>query len=215
MFPGMDYFHQLKEKINNRLDELARNGSISDGLARKQKSYTWLYGAIGKVPTDIMFICENPSLKGIENAQAMAEKLGNEYDIEAQWWGGNAGTVFRPALCELGLKTSPPDAIGGWECYITNVIKQANYANVHGRLTNSQKKEKAKQWADILRWEIEKVNPRKVICVGGSAFKLVKYLSEGNIIQKKEINQVIHYSAHFLSHEEIKNRIIQTIRNIL
>ena len=40
MFPGMDYFHQLKEKINNRLDELARNGSISDGLARKKSEST-------------------------------------------------------------------------------------------------------------------------------------------------------------------------------
>ena len=140
-----------------------------------------------------MFICENPSLSGIDKAKERAEKLGEENAIEAQWWGGKAGTVFRPALCELGLKTNPPNARGGWKCYITNVIKQADYANVHGDLTNAQRREKAKEWADILQWEIENVHPQKVICMGGSAFELVKYLSEGNFIQKREINQVIHY----------------------
>ena len=214
MSPGMDYFHRLKEKINKQLDERVRNGSITDGLARKQKSYTWLYGALGKVPADVMFICENPSLKGIEQAQARAQELGGEYDIEAQWWGGNAGTVFRPALFELGLKTSPPVVIAGWECYITNVIKQADYANVHGRLTNTQKKEKAKQWADILKWEIEIVHPRKIICVGGSAYDLVDFLIKKNCIEHLEIHKVIHYSARG-NLDLIMRNIINSIQTII
>lgn len=56
----MRYFEDLRRKINHRLIQLEtphRQFQIEE--------CTWLYGALGAVPSDVMFICENPSITGI------------------------------------------------------------------------------------------------------------------------------------------------------
>jgi len=112
MFPNMQYFESLKQKIDQRLNELAKSRKISRRDAKSQiKDYPWLYGALGKVPADVMFICENPSLAGIRKAQIDTID-GGPPDIETQWWGGshdNAACRFRVALYKLNLKKTPPE----------------------------------------------------------------------------------------------------------
>ncbi len=102
------YFENLREKINNKLREKPNNYS------RIQiEDFPWLYGALGEVPSEVMFICENPSIAGIKKADDLTVD-GGPPDIEAQWWGGYAGTRFRPVLCELGLKSNGADDKSSW-----------------------------------------------------------------------------------------------------
>ncbi len=112
----MRHFQTLRQRINNRLTKL--------GLCAEQTRYRWLYGALGTVPSNVVFICENPSQSGVKKAERAARCSGRQPDIEDQWRGGSPIKTFRPVLCEIGLKLTPPGERGGWQCYITNVIKE-------------------------------------------------------------------------------------------
>jgi hypothetical protein len=190
---NMQYFKELRRRINQRLEELEtkhREAQIND--------YPWLYGALGEVPSEVMFICGNPSLTSIRRAHVDTVD-GREPDIEAQWWGGrknNAAKRFRVVLRKLGLKSSRPDVKGGWKCYITNVVKEANIAGAdQGGLTRSEKNEQAAAWADILIWEYDQVRPSQVFAVGGDAYQSLHHLQRLGYLSDVEIRPIGHYTA--------------------
>ena len=146
------------------------------------------------MPSDVMFICENPSLSGLK--QAAAHPIGGSVPcIEDQWAGNRKGNTFkrfRSALYQLGLKTTEPSQPGGWLCYVTNVIKEAAVA---GEFNARNKETIAVYWADILRWEMTQVSPTKVFVVGNSAARLVRVLQDKRLIPIVPTYDVIHYSA--------------------
>lgn len=188
----MHHFEQLRNKINARLLELKTK------YAQEQiERFPWLYGAHGQVPSRVMFICENPSLTGVINA-GLQTIDGGPPDIEAQWWGGprnNAAKRFRVVLHDLGLKTTPPTKRGGWRCYITNVVKEANLATDQNALSNTFRRQQARDWADILTWEIEKVRPEHYFSVGGWAAHFVQTLQREKLLPGFHAHQICHYSA--------------------
>ncbi len=213
----MQYFETLREKINIRLKELVKEGKYDKILAREQIDlYPWLYGALGKVPSDVMFICENPSKKGIEKA-ADDTIDGGPPDIEAQWWGGStdyAACRFREALCKLKLKTTRPRERDGWECYITNVVKQSNVAADQEKLTPEEKRQQARDWSGILQWEFENVKPKYVFCVGGNAFTYIKLLQREDRLEQFTIHEVKHYSARGET-QKIITAIVSAVRTVI
>lgn len=183
------HFLDLRDRINVCLEK-------TQALYRQDQieKFPWLYGALGAVPSDTMFICENPSVAGIQKANVQTID-GGKPDIEAQWWGGPndyAAKRFRHVLFELGLKTSPPDCRGGWNCYITNVVKEANFTKEQRKFSGTELKQQAKKWADILLWEIEVVNPQHIFAIGGAAYKRVRELS---LFPADRIHRIWHYSA--------------------
>ena len=200
----MEHFETLRSKINARLEEIGTRHAH-----RQIQDFPWLYGALGQVPSDVMFICENPSLTGVERAD-MRTLSGGTANIEDQWCGGpksNCIKRFRPALCELGLKTTSPVTLGGWRCYITNVIKEADVV----RDFNARNKEQiAVEWADVLAWEIEAVSPKVMFTVGSSATKLVGSLQRRRLIPAIPANGIIHYSAR-QSDVGVRAKIIEGI----
>ena len=196
--PNIEHFEELQRKINDKL-KIIKSGlnnnerSIVDDQINKFK---WLYGALGQVPSNVMFIAENPSITGIKHANVDTVD-GEDPDIEAQWWGGTndkAATILRPVLVDLGLKTSPPNQKRGWKCYITNVIKRANYAKFQRKITTDYRKDQEDFWADILRWEIGKVQPKVLYCLGRKTEKAVKRLIKEGSIQNIPTYYIRHYS---------------------
>jgi hypothetical protein len=199
---GLTHFKELRKRINVRLDELQTRH------AEEQKQYTWLYGAIGVVPSDVMFVCENPSLTGVERAHDETID-GGDPDIEAQWWGGRnnpAARRFRRVLCDLGLKTTPPSARGGWQCYITNVVKEANYVNEQNQLDAEAMHAQSEAWADILKWEYSKVQPRYVFAVGHKSAAALHYLQHHGSINNFHVHRIWHYSAPY-SHRKVIDKM--------
>lgn len=198
-FENIGHFQELRKRINIRL--LNHFCCLSD---EEQKividqicEYPWLYGALGKVPSNEMFIAENPSITGIRHANVDTVD-GEPPDIEAQWWGGKnnkAAKVFRQVLCDLKLKSSSPNTKGGWNCYITNVIKRANYAKENEKVADSYRLILAEIWAPTLEWEIKQVQPRILYCLGRRTEKVVKYLQKNGLIPNLPAHYVIHYSA--------------------
>lgn len=186
---NLDHFEALRRKINARL------ASIGTKHAHRQiREFPWLYGALGQVPSEVMFICENPSLTGVERADSRTI-LGGKASIEDQWAGGPSSNCikrFRPALCQLKLKTTPPTAPGGWRCYITNVIKEADVVR---DFVGRDKQSLAIEWADVLRWEIQEVSPERIFTVGDAATRLVRLLQRQGLIPATPAPcKVMHYS---------------------
>ena len=203
----MRHFQTLRQRINNRLTKL--------GLCAEQTRYRWLYGALGTVPSNVVFICENPSQSGVKKAERAARCSGRQPDIEDQWRGGSPIKTFRPVLCEIGLKLTPPGERGGWQCYITNVIKEMAQTKTFRELGRPGKYAKAVEWADILEWELQQVQPTWVFCLGGNSHYLVKRLRRcGRLpsIQGQHVHKIWHYSAQGRSDEVIKQQIIEDIR---
>jgi uracil-DNA glycosylase len=97
-------------------------------------------------------------------------------------------------LCALGLKDSPPAAKGGWRCYITNVIKEANLARTQAATKHRRRIEQARQWADILRWEVDAVRPTHVFAVGGRAHEVVLDLQAQSRLPKFAVHRICHFS---------------------
>jgi len=186
---NLAHFEALRSKINARLTSIGTKHAF-----RQITEFPWLYGALGQVPSEAMFICENPSLTGVERADSRTI-LGGKAGIEDQWAGGPASNCikrFRPALCQLQLKTTPPTAPGGWRCYITNVIKEADVVR---DFVARDKPSLAIEWADVLAWEIEQVSPRTIFTVGDAATRLVKLVqSRGLIPAFPAPRRVMHYS---------------------
>jgi len=211
------YFETLRRKINKRLLQLTEQGKIKKGQALLQiNKYKWLYGALGCVPSKVMFICENPSITGVERAHTNTID-GNPPDIEAQWWGSPrnpAAKRFREVLYRLNLKSTPPNKRGGWKCYITNVIKQANIVKEQNNLDTCIKKEQAREWSDILQWEIDNVKPKFIFCVGGKSYEAIKMLQREKKLKIKSYSKLWHYSARG-SDENIIQNILIGIKNTM
>ena len=201
---NMKHFESLRTKINQRLEEIGTRHAH-----RQIREFPWLYGALGQVPSDVMFVCENPSLGGVEKADARTIS-GGVPSIEDQWAGGirsNCIKRFRPILCQLGLKTTEPSRPEGWRCYISNVIKEADVV----RDFNARDKEMiAGEWADVLNWEIREVSPSILFTVGGSTTKLIRSLQRRQLIPPIPTHSVIHYSA-YQSDDEVKGRMLAEI----
>lgn len=187
----MQHFDELRGMINSRLEEIR-----SPHRRAQTFDYPWLYGALGEVPSDVMFICENPSMAGVERANRDTVD-GQAPDIEAQWWGGAKGPAakrFPVAPHQLGLKTTPPASKGGWRCYITNVIKEMNVAGEHQESSKNHHV-MAHVWAPVLTWELSQVQPTHVFCVGGGAQDLVTWLVSERLIPRIRPRVVNHFSA--------------------
>ena len=205
------YFEELRNRIHRRLNELRL-----PGWETQIKDYPWLYGALGCVPASVMFICQNPSLKPMQSAHTNTID-GGPPDIEAQWWGGernNAAKRFRFALHETGLKTTPPSERGGWNCYITNMVKEANITADQRTRNTEELRRQARRWCDILEWELSQVKPLHVICVGGNATKNVATLQRKGYLPSFRVHSIWHYSAQS-SDDLVRQRMIDGIRSVI
>jgi hypothetical protein len=192
------HFIKLRDRINQRLRDLQTPD------AEEQIKTEWLCGALGAVPADTLFICENPSLTGVRNA-AVATVDNGAPDIEAQWWGGpgnNAACRFRRLLVEFGLKAGAVASKGDWACYITNLVKEANIVGHQRRLTAAEQRQQARDWVDVLAWEIEQVQPRVVILVGQQAQHKFSVLQRERLMPAIEWHPMSHYSQRRLSRSE-------------
>lgn len=82
--------------------------------------------------------------------------------------------------------------MGGWRCYITNVIKKADVVR---DFQKRDKKQLAVEWTDVLTWEMQRVAPKTLFTVGGAATELVTFLQPRGLVPAcPSPHQVMHYS---------------------
>ena len=91
-----------------------------------REAHPWLTGSLGDPMRRVWFVAENPRLR---QAERVRDPAGGPPTEDAQWWASAGDRLFRTLLVRHGLKGGTIEAHGGWRCYITNLIKKAEYAH--------------------------------------------------------------------------------------
>ena len=179
------YARSLSEQITSVL-------AIQPELSDHRKDHPWLIGALGSAVTEIVFVGENPSLTQVE--RATDPHSGGPPTIESQWWQTDGDKLFRESLIECGFKSGSIASAGDWNCYITNVIKQPDYAEKWKKKSISKRYQIAEKWAPVLRFELSKIHPKLVVAMGNNAYLFLQRLMRNGLIPRYPVRKVWHYS---------------------
>jgi hypothetical protein len=144
------------------------------GAHDHRNEHPWLAGALGDPGAPVWFIGELPSLRQVERARSPD---GSAPTPEAQWWASPGDQLFRKMLVAHGFKDGTLDSPGGWRCYITNVIKEADYAGDWRRSSKERVRLTLDRWMPVLAWEIRHGAPRVVVALGDSVRRHLDYLA--------------------------------------
>jgi hypothetical protein len=181
------------------------NGNYWTGLAKEtdkvfqshpslydhRSQYPWLTGALGDPFAGIWFIAENPSLTQIERVQ---NPDGRAPTIEAQWWASRGDQLFREKLVKYGFKNGSIESPGDWNCYITNVIKEADYTKNWREKTQSARNQASEIWSGLLHWELNNSKPRLVVVVGNQPDVLLNHLVSIGKLKLPRVEKITHYA---------------------
>lgn len=188
--------------------------------------HPWWIGALGSIQANIVFVAENPSLSQLEVATDPV--TGGPPTIESQWWQSSGDRLLREALVEAGLKAGTLESKGDWRCYITNVIKQADYAEKWKKNSVVHLRESAELWSPVLDFELSRINPKLIVAMGNKPLSLLKHLMRNGLIPRYEVCKVHHYSyvafrpdakrklgpMHPIRVKEYKEQISAVARNV-
>ena len=165
----------------------------------------WLTGSLGNIHAPIWFLGENPSLSKVEEqSNANPESL----DENLQWNISKGDQLLRTAITEAGLKYSTdPFDNDEWNCYITNVIKEPDYAGKRNVIKDATfLKKEAEIWLPVLQQQIEIGQPQVLVTMGGAADKLLKYMIKLGLNHPAEIINIYHYTSVFNWPDNVNNR---------
>jgi len=161
------------------------------GLYDHRSQYPWLIGAHGDPQAGIWFIAENPSLTQVER---VLDPEGGHPTVEAQWWSSRGDKLLREMLVKHGFKNGSIDSKGGWNCYITNVIKEADYTKNWREKSQAARNQAAEIWAGLLDWELKNSRPKLVVIMGNQPGILLAHLAAMGRIKLPKTEQIAHYS---------------------
>jgi hypothetical protein len=154
-------------------------------------NYPWCTGALGDPFAGIWFVAENPSLRMIE---IVTNPDGGPPTAEAQWYASRGDKLFREMLVKHGYKQGSISSLGGWRCYITNVIKQAEYPKDWIEKPEIQRLKAAEIWAPVLNWELQYSKPRLVVIMGGRTESELNHLVKRGLVKLPQTFQITHYA---------------------
>ena len=160
-------------------------------LQDAREAHPWLNGALGDPFAGIWFSAENPSLTQVER---VSNPDGGAPTHEAQWWASRGDKLFREMLVKHSFKTGSIDSPGGWECYITNVIKEADYTKNWRDKSQQARNGAAESWASVLAWELKTSKPKLVVVMGGQTQKLLDHLQSTGRIRLPQVERITHYA---------------------
>lgn len=156
-----------------------------------RSAYPWLTGSLGDPDSGIWFIAENPSLTQVER---VSNPDGGTPTNEAQWWASRGDKLFRELLVKYGFKSGTIDSANDWKCYITNVIKEADYTKNWRAKTQTMRNQAAELWSSLLDWELKNSKPKLVVAVGNQPEVLLHHLVIVGKIKLPRVEKISHYA---------------------
>lgn len=174
--------------LNRQIRQVyARHPHLSD----HRKRFPWLTGYLGNQSARIWFVAENPSLRTVERSIAAECDPITE---ETQWRLSLGDRLFRRMLVKYGFKTGSCYSPGGWKCYITDVIKQADYADGSEARSQARRNKVAEIWWPVLEWELAHSQPRLVVAMGRRVRRLLVHLQQVAGLVLPPTKTIEHYS---------------------
>ena len=155
------------------------------------KAYPWLTGQLGKPTAKIWFIGENPSLSQVQKIDGRAtEKTEN-----LQWNASKADALFREAITEAGLKRGEAGKNKGWNCYITNSVKEPEIVKERNEKKGGRqyRKEQAERWLPVLQKQIDHGRPKVLVLLGGRVEEIIGDMKKLGL-NHPPLEKIPHYS---------------------
>jgi hypothetical protein len=152
---------------------------------------------LGNPFAPVWFVGENPSLKQLERAPSRALR-----DPEMQWGVSRGDKLFRQMLSRHGFKTGGEFEPGGWNCYITDVVKSAHPAGKWRQLRKAQRCAVAELWAPVLAWELAYGTPKLIVALGDKVDELLDHLVANALIPSLPERRKIDHYAYITDHPE-------------
>lgn len=173
--------------------QIIRDNNLFDWF----NDYSWLDGFIGNIYSPIWFLGENPSLTQM-NKQLATKDL----DKNLQWNASAGDKLLRDSITETGLKNGDPNLNDGWNCYITNVIKEPEIVVERNKKKQDSGywKKQAEIWLPVLQMQINIGNPKVLVCLGGQSEKILKHMVKIGL-NTPSIEKIHHYSYIMLRPE--------------
>jgi hypothetical protein len=156
----------------------------------------WLRGWLGDVTAGVWFVAENPSLTQIRRIHTTRSTF------ESQWAASAGDRMFRHALCELGLKTRDQFEPGGWRCYITDVMKSVVFVKDWQGTPVALKRQVEQAWAPVLRFQLERGMPRRIVALGRNAEQALRRLEDAGVVPELPPLEVVDHYAFVMGKPE-------------
>lgn len=149
-------------------EEIDRTFHANPQLTDHRSEFPWWAGSLGNPFAGIWFVAERPSLPRLREVR---EKHGVTPTAETQWAISKGDDLFRQALFASGFKSGGELTPGGWNCYVTNLVKDCE--------GSAEFFDRSITWSNVFRWELENSRPRMIVLMGKTklpkAFFAVKH----------------------------------------
>jgi hypothetical protein len=169
--------------------QVIKKNNLDDYL----KKYPWLTGYLGNPQSYVWFIGENPSLRSVN--KDFKQYSQRERTENLQWNSNKGDWLLRESLSEAGFKGGDPFSNEGWNCFITNAIKEPEIV----KKRNERKKdsnywqEQALRWLPVLQKQINNGNPKVLVAMGNQARKILIFMKHNGLVAP-EVDMIPHYS---------------------
>lgn len=173
------------------LQQLIESTIIRDKIDNWFVRYPWLTGHLGNPQKPVWFVGENPSLSAVEAIHVRSsEKTPN-----LQWSSSDGDRLFRDALSGARLKSGDPNEDAGWNCYITNAIKEPEIVTTRNELKRNSGywKIQAERWLPVLQHQINCGSPKVIVALGGQTYKILEHMKSRDLMCPPII-KIHHYS---------------------
>lgn len=145
--------------------DLAIQGAISRvirdaGVEDHREGFPWLKGYLGDPGRGTWFIAWYPSLSKVKGAN----RRGDSPNL--QWSESPGDRVFRETLVKFKFKSGEPMSAGGWNCYITDLVKSPYDVGAYKSMSRHEQDRAIRQWAPVLQLELTMGKPRVLVAMG-------------------------------------------------
>ena len=176
------------ESFNKQIDSVF---SSHPEIYDHRVDFPWGTGYLGNPSAGIWFVAEIPSLLRVERADRRKNQNISE---DTQWSESPGDKLFREMLFKHGFKHGDPFLPGGWNCYITNVIKLTSYVKDWQEKTQTKQEWTAEIWSPVLSWELTNSKPLLVVVMGRKTQNLLEYLVANKRIRLPKTEFITHYA---------------------
>ena len=182
------------EKISelNRIDSEIKKTIRDHGLCDWFTNYPWLTGYLGDLKAPVWFLGEYPSCSAVDKVVKKAKASGAASNLQ---WSclDESAKLWREAVTEAGLKVGELCDDSGWNCYITNIIKEPQTIGKFNKQSKLTIKREAERWQSVLQLELCLGAPKVLVVMGERASKVLEHL-KNNGLQCPTIEKIHSYA---------------------
>lgn len=175
------------DPILREIKKVIKDNNLPDYL----KEFPWLTGYLGNPNSAVWFIGENPSLGEVKKQH----KRHNDRIDNLQWNSHKGDFLLREALTEVGFKRGDPHSNKGWDCYITNAIKEPEIVkerNERKGKTGYWRKQ-ALLWLPVLQKQLNHGSAKVLVTMGKEARKILDFMKNNGLVTPM-VDTIPHYS---------------------